>query len=222
MKQKRNRYGIPGVFAGNLFRSGRMSHSGYSYSFLSALLALCVCLSLAACATAKKSQLTEMEQGDFTPVIEGIDMLRVGDKAPLFEVSDVFGNRFNFGDKIGKNVIVLVFWSVYCDPCRNSMPAYNEIYLKHREKGLDFFTINMDGEEMTDAIRGFFDSENIGLTVLLDEPEGDFLKIADPYGVQGTPTIYIIDKKGRIAFGKVGTIPIETLSSLIGEELAKQ
>jgi protein-disulfide isomerase len=80
----------------------------------------------------------------------------------------------------------------------------------------------MDGEEMTDAIRGFLDGENIGLPVLLDEPEGDFLKIADPYGVQGTPTIYIIDKKGRIAFGKVGTISIETLSSLVEDELAKQ
>ena len=186
-----------------------------------ALLALCACLSMAACATTDEPRIAEMEQGDFTPVIDDIEMLSVGDKAPMFEVSDVFGARLNLADRIGKNVIALVFWSVYCDPCRNSMPAYNEIYRKHREKGLDFYTINMDGEEMTDAIRGFLDSENIDLPVLLDESEGDFLKIADPYGVQGTPTIYIINKKGRIAFGKVGTMPIETLSSLISEELAK-
>ena len=51
--------------------------------------------------------------------------------------------------------------------------------------------------------------------------DGDFLRIADPYGVQGTPTIYIINKKGRIAFGKVGAIPIKTLSALISAELAK-
>ncbi len=186
-----------------------------------ALLALCVCLSMAACATAGESLYADIEQGDFTPIIDDIEMLRVGDKAPLFEVSDVFGARLNLADRIGKNVIALVFWSVYCDPCRASMPAYNEIYRRHRESGLDFYTINMDGKEMANAIIAFLADENIDLPVLLDEPEGDFLKIADPYGVQGTPTTYIINKKGRIVFGKVGTIPIETLSSLISDELAK-
>ena len=219
---KRNGYGVTGVIAGTLSGGGRTSRSRYAVSFVSVLLALCVCASLAACSTTEESPLAEMETGDFTPVIEDIEMLSVGDKAPLFEVSDVFGKRFNLADSIGKNVIVLVFWSVYCDPCRSSMPAFDEVYRRYREKGLDFFTINMDGEEMTGAIRGFLADENLGLTVLLDEPEGDLLKIADPYGVQGTPTIYIIDKKGRIAFGKVGTIPIETFSSLLGDELAKQ
>lgn len=186
-----------------------------------ALLAVCICLILAACASTEEVKFAHVDEGEFTPVIDDIVMLRVGDKAPLFEVSDVFGNRLNLGDSVGKNVIVLVFWSVYCDPCRASMPAFNEIYRRYRDKGLDFFTINMDGEEMTNAIRGFLADENIDLTVLLDEPEGDLLKIADPYGVQGTPTIYIIDRNGRIAFGKVGTISFEKLSSLVGDELAK-
>lgn len=186
-----------------------------------ALLAVCICLILAACASTEEVKFAHVDEGEFTPVIDDIVMLRVGDKAPLFEVSDVFGNRLSLGDSVGKNVIVLVFWSVYCDPCRASMPAFNEIYRRYRDKGLDFFTINMDGEEMTNAIRGFLADEGIDLTVLLDEPEGDLLKIADPYGVQGTPTIYIIDRNGRIAFGKVGTISFEKLSSLVGDELAK-
>lgn len=174
------------------------------------------------CATAERSQLAIVEEGDFTPVIDDIEMLKVGDKAPLFEVSDVYGNRVDFGDKVGKNVIVLVFWSVYCDPCRNSMPTFDEVYRKYRKKGLEFFTINMDGEEMANAIRAFLDDEGLELTVLLDEPAGDFLKIADPYGVQGTPTIYIINKKGRIAFAKVGTISYENLSAVVREELRKR
>ena len=186
-----------------------------------AFLAVCICLILAACAATEEVKFAEVDEGEFTPVIDDIEMLRVGDNAPLFEVSDVFGNRLSLGDRIGKNVIVLVFWSVYCEPCRASMPAFNEVYRKYREKGLDFFTINMDGEEMTDAIRGFLADEGIELTVLLDEPEGDFLKIADPYGVQGTPTIYIIDRSGRIAFGKVGTLSSEKLSSLVRDELAR-
>ena len=186
-----------------------------------ALLAVCICLVLAACAATEEVKFAHVDEGEFTPVIDDIVMLRVGDKAPLFEVSDVFGNRLSLGDSVGKHVIVLVFWSVYCDPCRASMPAFNEVYRRYRDKGLDFFTINMDGEEMTDAIRGFLADEGIDLTVLLDEPVGDFLKIADPYGVQGTPTIYIIDRSGRISFAKVGTIPFEKLSSLVRDELAK-
>jgi peroxiredoxin len=161
------------------------------------------------------------EVDQFTPLIDDIEMLHVGDAAPMFEVSDIYGNKFNLGDRIGKRVIALVFWSVYCDPCRNSMPSYNEILNRYKDKGLDFLAINMDGEEMSGAIRGFIADEGIKLTILLDEPEGEFLKIADPYGVQGTPTIYIIDRKGKIAFGKAGTLSLENLSSLVKSELAK-
>jgi protein-disulfide isomerase len=63
--------------------------------------------------------------------------------------------------------------------------------------------------------------EGLDLTVLLDEPDGDLLKIADPYGVQGTPTIYIINKQGRIAFAKVGTFSFQSLTALVKEELSK-
>jgi peroxiredoxin len=191
-------------------------------SFLALFLLAFGCVCVVACATTEDPKLAAMDEGDFTPVIEGIDMLEVGDKAPLFKVSDVYGNQFSLADRIGNNVIVLVFWSIYCDPCRNSMPSYNALHRKYRGKGLDFLTVNMDGEEMSTAIRAYLTDDNIELPVLLDEPEGDFLKIADPYGVQGTPTIYIIDRKGRISFGKVGTVSFDNLSSLVKHEIKKK
>ena len=101
------------------------------------------------------------------------------------------------------------------------MQAYNEIYRRYRSKGLNFLTVNMDGAEMANAIKAFLQDEDLDLPVLLDELDGDMLRIADPYGVQGTPTLYIIDKEGRIAFGRVGTLSFDTLSSLISKELAK-
>lgn len=181
-----------------------------------------MCAAVTSCATAKPPQFAEVDEGAFTPMIDDIVMLKEGDDAPLFEVADLYGERFDFGDQVGKKVIVLLFWSVYCDPCRNSMPAYNEVYLRYRKKGLEFYAVNMDGEEMAGAIRGFLDDESLELNVLLDEPDGDLLKIADPYGVQGTPTIYIIDRDGRISFAKVGTISFENLSALVQKELAKK
>jgi peroxiredoxin len=187
---------------------------------LSAIL-LGICLVISACATSPEPEFADIEEGAFTPVIEGIEMLRVGDQAPLFEVSDVFGNRVKFEEKLGKDVVVLLFWSVYCDPCRESMQGYNEIYHIYRKQGLNFLTVNMDGAEMSIAIEGFLRDEDLDLTVLLDEWDGDMLRIADPYGVQGTPTIYIIDRKGRIAFGRVGTISFDNLSSVIKKELEK-
>lgn len=199
-----------------------MSRLTFGKSFLLLFLLIGVCVALTACASTEEFQFAEMEEGDFTPVIDDIEMLRVGDKAPLFEVSDVYGNRLDLSSRIGKKVIALVFWSVYCDPCRSSMPAFDEINRKYKEKGLDFLAVNMDGEEMSNAIRAFLADEGIELTVPLDELDGDLLKIADPYGVQGTPTVYVINREGRIAFAKVGTISYKNLLALIKKELAKK
>jgi peroxiredoxin len=180
-----------------------------------------MCLVISACSTTSEPQFADIEEGAFTPVIEGIEMLRVGDQAPLFEVSDISGNRVKFEEKLGEDVVVLLFWSVYCDPCRESMQAYNELFRKYRTQGLNFLTVNMDGAEMSNAIQAFLRDEDLDLTVLLDELDGDMLRIADPYGVQGTPTIYIIDRDGQIAFGRVGAISFDNLSSLIKRELEK-
>ncbi len=204
-----------------LRRSGSIDSAVLFTAALAFLITVSVGTALVSCATAEHPSLAEVERVDFTPMIDDIEMLEVGDKAPLFEVSDVEGNRFDFSDRVGKNVIMLVFWSVYCDPCRRSMPAFNEMYHSYREKGLELYAVNLDGAEMSPAIRGFLADEGLDLTVLLDEPDGDLLKIADPYGVQGTPTIYIINKQGRIAFAKVGTFSFQSLTALVKEELSK-
>ncbi|MBI5117520.1 TlpA family protein disulfide reductase [Candidatus Poribacteria bacterium] len=201
--------------------SSPLSDPGFTKGILRALLVAAVGCLLASCVSGSSTRFAEIEEGAFTPMIKDITMLKVGDKAPMFEVSDVRGNRLKLSDRIGKNVIVLVFWSVYCEPCKSSMPAYNDIYRRYHRKGLDFYAVNMDGAEMSNAIRAFVEQENIQLTVLLDEPEGDSLRIADPYGVQGTPTIYVIDKGGRIVFSKAGTVTYEELSSVVKKELRK-
>jgi len=202
-------------------RSGSIDSAVLFRAVLAFLITVSVGTTLVSCATAERPSLAEVEAADFTPMIDDIEMLEVGDKAPLFEVSDVEGNRLDFSDRVGKNVTMLVFWSVYCDPCRRSMPAFNEMYRSYRKKGLELYAVNLDGAEMSPAISGFLADEGLDLTVLLDEPDGDLLKIADPYGVQGTPTIYIINKQGRIAFAKVGTFSFENLTAMVEEELSK-
>jgi protein-disulfide isomerase len=43
--------------------------------------------------------------------------------------------------------------------------------------------------------------------------------VSDPYGVAGTPTVYIIDGKGVVQFAKVGRASEEELEEVIKKVL---
>jgi peroxiredoxin len=154
--------------------------------------------------------------GKDIPMIEGIEMLKVGSKAPLFEIKDLKGNAFNISQHLGQKQFLLVFWSIFCEPCRYEMPLIQTMHKKYGNKDLEVLAVAIDGDPLKNAIAGFVKQEGFSFRVLIDElDENEYFKVADPYGVAGTPTIYIVDKSGKIAFSKVGSITEKELEKEI-------
>jgi peroxiredoxin len=155
------------------------------------------------------------------PVIKGMELLTLGTKAPLFNVKDLNGAEFDLSKELGKNSFLLVFWSIYCEPCREEMPLIEKTYNQFKSKGLEVLAVNMDGDPFLDATRGFIKQSKYTFRVLMDElqQEGNF-KIADPYNVAGTPVIYLIDKKGVISATKLGRVGEAELTQLVEKLLA--
>lgn len=153
------------------------------------------------------------------PLIKGIESLKPGDDAPTFVVKDLDGELFDFAKEIGKNSFMLVFWSIYCEPCREEMPLIEKISNQYKENGLVVLAVNMDGDPFYDAVKGFIQMSKYTFKVLMDELEEENFKIADPYNVAGTPVVYIVDKKGTISFTKVGRVTerelVEQVSKVI-------
>lgn len=159
--------------------------------------------------------------GDLPRGAVGIPMLAVGDKAPQFEVSDIDGNLYSLEDQIGEHVVVISFWSFFCEPCKRTLRTLNEVHRRYHLHGVDVVAVSLEGEPMLTRIRSRVYQERLEFTFLLDEPKGDSYEIADPYMVPGTPALYIIDKSGTIVFAKAGYITAGEIGAVLEAQIAK-
>ncbi|MEW6487417.1 MAG: TlpA disulfide reductase family protein [Thermodesulfobacteriota bacterium] len=154
------------------------------------------------------------------PMIGDIEMLKVGDKVPVFVLEDLNGKPHDLAEEIPRKVHLLVFWSIFCEPCKAEMPLIERLYQEYREKGFEVLAIAMDGEPMKKSIQGLVTQQGYTFRVFIDKLAADesFLA-ADPYGVAGTPTLYLVGRDGRVAFAEVGRASKETLEEVIQKAL---
>ncbi len=157
-----------------------------------------ILLFLLLCARGAGAQ--EVKGGSYTkiPTVKGIDILKAGGKAPDFSVKDLEGKEFRLRDSLDKDATLLFFWSYFC-------------------KGLQVVGVDLDGREMKKVIDKMVVDEKVSFRILFDELDGDEFRIADPYGVSGTPALFLIDRKGVITFSVVGAVTAERLR----KEIAK-
>lgn len=151
----------------------------------------------------------------------GVPMLAIGADAPPFEVSDINGNTYALEDQLGNKIVVLGFWSFFCEPCKHTLRTLNDIHRLFRFRGVSVVAVSLEGKPMLSRIRSRVYHDRLDFTFLLDQPEGDSYEIADPYLVPGTPALYIIDKSGKIVFSRAGKVSLEDLSAVVESELAK-
>jgi len=179
---------------------------------------VCVCFFAqgmgVALAQEKEKTVTPLSGG--IPMIEGIKMLEVGAPAPDFSVKDTEGALFNLANEKGKKPVLLVFWSIFCEPCRLEMPIVQKAHDKYKDAGLVVLAVALDGEPLKNSIVGFVKQEGYTFRILIDELDAkEMFKVADPYGVAGTPTLYLVDKSGKVVLAKAGRLKEEELETAI-------
>lgn len=181
---------------------------------------LCCMACVAGTALAEEKAVTPLAGG--IPMIEGIKMLEVGVAAPDFGIKDSEGKPFRLSEEKGKKAFLLVFWSIFCEPCRGEMPVIQKMHEKYRESGLNVVTIALDGEPLIGSIAGFIRQEGYTFRVLIDELDSqEMFKVADPYGVAGTPTLFLLDRAGKVALARAGRLTEEELEKAIQAVLKK-
>jgi peroxiredoxin len=151
------------------------------------------------------------------PMISGIEMLKVGSTAPDFTLKDIGNTAFTLSQELGtRKGVVLFFWSIFCEPCKAELPVIQELAVTYRDKGIDFVGVILDGGPMKEAVNAFLKQEKYNFRTLMDETnEDESFKVSDPYGVAGTPTLYILDAKRVVKFSVVGRETKEKLETVI-------
>lgn len=185
-------------------------------TFKALAVAAALVLALSSTAFAEEKTMTPLD----IPMIKDMEALKVGEPAPAFEAKEISGSRFAFKpDAAGAKL--LVFWSIFCEPCREEMPLVQALFDKYKDKGFSVVSVALDGN-LDENIRQFVKQGKYTFTVLLDEEnkEGS-LVVAEKYVVPGTPTIYIVNSKGKITYSKVGRTSEAELDKAILDALGK-
>lgn len=133
-------------------------------------------------------------------------------RAPDFTLDDIQGNKVSLSALRGR-VVLLEFWATWCPPCRDSVPEMNELYEKFKGKDFALLAISLDeGQSALSTVASFVKERGIAYTVLIDDG-----RVSSDYGVTNIPTIFIVDKSGKIARKHVGLMP--DMSKILSKEI---
>ena len=124
---------------------------------------------------------------------------RLGSPAPDFTLKTPEGAPVQLSQLKGKPVFVN-FWATWCGPCREEMPAMQELYERYADQGLVILAINM--EEDAARVQRWINEGGFTFTFVLDS-DGEQVK---RYNVNAAPTSYFVGRDGVIRDLKLGQI----------------
>ena len=147
---------------------------------------------------------------------EPVRTLEPGDTAPDFLLEDIAGGTFHFDAERQNSACLLVFWSMFCGPCRLQLTAVQNLYAKFRDAGLRVAAVSLDGDPLRKVVGGFARQDGYTFRVLLDElDDRETYKAADPYGVSGMPSTFLVERDGRVVARWVGLARGEELEKAV-------
>lgn len=149
-------------------------------------------------------------------------LLPAGSEAPAFRLEDTTGASYSYREDGSGKPLLLLFFSVFCEPCRSELPILQKIQVKYWDGKLEVAAVSLDGVALRSVLAGFARQERYAFRVLLDEQDNrQLFRVADAYRVTEMPTIYVVDGRGRIFFAGTGRIPEETLEKAVRDALSR-
>jgi peroxiredoxin Q/BCP len=131
-------------------------------------------------------------------------VLKVGDKAPLFELEDERGEVFRLADHAGEKVLLVFYPGDNTPVCTAQLCDYRDGI--EAFEGLGVSVVGISGDDGK-SHRAFRDKHDLPFSLLCDPGQ----KVARQYGVKGLlgpkRSIFLVDESGSIPY-----LHVESLS----------
>ena len=132
-----------------------------------------------------------------------------------FTLTTFAGEKFRLSEQRGQ-AVVINFWYPSCPPCRDEMPAFQEVWEEYRGRNVRFIGLFVpQGFDTEVEARQFVDE--FGLT--FDFATDVRARVAQEYAVQFFPTTYFIDQAGRIHKMEISRMDVDTLTEILDDLL---
>jgi peroxiredoxin len=124
-------------------------------------------------------------------------VLETGALAPHFTLLGIDGHEYSLPNDLAGQPAVLVFFKTSCETCDVAFPYLNKL----REAYPDGWHIWAIAQDPPDKARAYAERHGITFPVLIDAPAYEASLLYDP---EATPTIFLVDEKGRTEFDAYG------------------
>lgn len=141
-------------------------------------------------------------------ILSAYGAVSAGDKAPDFSLGSVTGKTTIKLSSYTKKPTLLVFWASWCPHCQHELPAIQKLYNQYKSKGLNVVGVSAD-QDQKDAAGLINDKKITFPNAFAGTDKGK--KVIDDYGVKEVPTIYVLEKGGKIKAVRSGEISADTL-----------
>lgn len=142
---------------------------------------------------------------------------REGFPAPDFTLPTLDGGEVTLSDLRGQ-VVVINLWTSWCPPCREEMPAIEQVYGQYREQGLVVLGLNSTFQDDEETAAAFVRELGLTFPIVLDRTGA----VSRRYQLQALPTTYFVDRQGVIRSVVLGgPMTPATIESKIQDLLAE-
>lgn len=118
-------------------------------------------------------------------------------------------------------VVLIEFWTFACYNCRNTLPYLKKWDTQYRDQGLTIVGVHtpeLDFERDIDQLRREVAGLGIKYPVVTDQDYSTW----KAYGVEAWPTLFLLDKHGRVRWTHVGEGYYDETEAVIKKLLAEQ
>lgn len=100
-------------------------------------------------------------------------------------------------------VVLVEFWTFECWNCHNVEPYIKQWHAQYRDSGLEVISVHapeFDRERDVANVRAYIDKAAIKYAVAIDNDFANWKRYRNRFW----PTLYLIDKRGKLRYSKIG------------------